>query len=119
MGNKLSNLFKKRIEGVHVNEVDRKIVMDNLRDYIIGSQEYNNRYGCKISSDKLLAFRIYLSADEFTETVESSIKGNFIISNPDTFQEIIKGGINLNNKDNKDKYIYFCYTIHSKIHNWS
>lgn len=117
MGNKLTKIFKKRIDKskIEISSVNKEFVIENLRDYITGSQEYNNRYGCKLSSEKLLAFRLYLSAEEFTETVESAIKGNFIISNPDTFQEIINGGINI---DKKDKYIYICYTIHSKSHNW-
>lgn len=117
MGNKLTRIFKKQTDKnkIDIPSVNKEFVIENLRDYIMGSQEYNNRYGCKLSSDKLLAFRLYLPAEEFVETVESAIKGNFIISNPDTFQEIINGGINI---DKKDKYVYFCYTIHSKVHNW-
>jgi hypothetical protein len=117
MGNKLTGLFKKRLDKnkIDISSVNKEIVIENLRGHIMGSQEYNNRYGCKLSSERLLAFRLYLSVEEFVETVESAIKGNFIISNPDTFQEIINGGINL---DKKDKYVYFCYTIHSKAHNW-
>jgi hypothetical protein len=116
MGNKFTSIFKKRNNNKYPpNEVNKAVVIENLRDYILGHQEHNSRYGCKISSERLLAFRAYLSAEEFIETIESSIKGHFIISNPDTFQEIVEGGINL---DKKDKYVYFCYTIHSKVHNW-
>ncbi len=117
MGNKLTRIFKKHTDKnkIDISSVNKEFVIENLRDYITGSQEYNNRYGCKLSSEKLLAFRLYLSADEFTQTVESSIKGHFIISNPDIFQKIINGGINI---DKKDKYVYFCYTIHSHVHNW-